>query len=87
MAATFAEHFGKASALIAEATEEILAFSAFPREQWRHIWSVNPLERLNNELKRRCRVVGIFPNEDAVVRLAGSVLVDIHYEWRAAERR
>jgi len=84
---TFAEHFAKASALMAEAKEEILAFSAFPREQWRQIWSTNPLERLNKELKRRCRVVGIFPNEDAVVRLAGSVLADIHDEWQAAERR
>jgi len=84
---TFAEHFTKASALMAEAKEEILAFSAFPREQWRQIWSTNPLERLNKELKRRCRVVGIFPNEDAVVRLAGSVLADIHDEWQAAERR
>jgi putative transposase len=84
---TFAEHFPRASALMASAKEEILAFSAFPREQWRQIWSTNPLERLNKELKRRCRVVGIFPNEDAVVRLAGSVLLDVHDEWQAAARR
>ena len=84
---TFAEHFTKASALMAEAKEEILAFSTFPREQWRQIWSTNPLERLTKELKRSCRVVGIFPNEDAVVRLAGSVLLDIHDEWQVAERR
>jgi transposase-like protein len=84
---TFAEHFVKASALMADAKEEILAFSAFPREQWRQLWSTNPLERLNKELKRRCRVVGIFPNESSAVRLAGSVLLDIHDEWQAAERR
>jgi len=49
--------------------------------------STNPLERLNMELKRRCRVVGIFPNETALVRLAGSVLVDMHEAWISAERR
>jgi transposase-like protein len=59
----------------------------FPRAHWRQIWSTNPLERLNRELKRRCRVVGIFPNEAAVVRLGGCVLLDIHDEWQAADRR
>ena len=87
VAMTFREHFAKASALMAGAKEEILALSAFPREQWRQIWSTNPLERLNKELKKRCRVVGIFPNEAAVVRLAGSVPLDVHDEWQAAERR
>ena len=70
---TFAEHFAKASALMAGAKEEIRAFSAFPREHWRQIWSTSPLERLNTKLKKRWQVVGIFPNEAAVVRLAGSV--------------
>jgi putative transposase len=82
-----ATRFGKASALMAEAKEEVLAFSGFPREQWRQLWSTNPLERVNKELKRRCRVVGIFPNEASVVRLAGAVLLDMHDEWQAAERR
>jgi transposase-like protein len=81
------EHFEKAAVLMRGAKEEVLAFSAFPRAHWRQIWSTNPLERLNKELKRRCRVVGIFPNEDSVVRLAGAVLLDIHDEWQAAERR
>ena len=82
-----AERFDKAARLMDSAKEELLAFSTFPRPHWRQIWSTNPLERLNKELKRRCRVVGIFPNEDAVVRLAGAVLADIHDEWVATERR
>jgi transposase-like protein len=81
------EHFEKAATLMRAAKEEVLAFACFPRAHWRQIWSTNPLERLNKELKRRCRVVGIFPNEDSVVRLAGAVLLDIHDEWQAAERR
>ena len=58
-----------------------------PAEHWRQIWSTNPLERLNKELKRRCRVVGIFPNEASVIRLGGAVLLDVHDEWVSAERR
>jgi transposase-like protein len=79
--------FPKAAELMDGAKEELLAFTPFPRAHWRQIWSTNPLERLNKELKKRCRVVGIFPNEAAVTRLAGSVLLDIHDEWQAAERR
>jgi transposase-like protein len=85
--ATFAERFEKAARLMDGAKEEVLAFSAFPRAQWRQLWSTNPLERLNKELKRRCKVVGIFPTEAALVRLAGAVLLDTHEEWLAAERR
>ena len=85
--ATFAERFEKAARLMDGAKDEVLAFSAFPRAQWRQLWSTNPLERLNKELKRRCRVVGIFPTEAALVRLAGAVLLDTHEEWLAAERR
>jgi putative transposase len=69
------------------AKAEVLAFGAFPRAHWRQIWSTNPLERLNREIKRRCRVVGIFPTEAALIRLAGSVLIDVHEEWIAGERR
>ena len=64
----FAAHFGGYSSLrsaaepMDRAKEEVLAPSAFPREHWRQIWSTNSLERLNKELNRRCRVVGIFPN-------------------------
>lgn len=78
------------ASLMEGAKEEVLAFSAFLRAHWRQIWSTNPLERLNKELKRRCRVVGVFPTEAALVRLAGAVLSDVHEEWEewiAAERR
>jgi transposase-like protein len=85
--ATLEDRFGKAASLMQEAKEEVLAFTAFPSEHWRQIWSTNPLERLNKELKRRCRVVGIFPNEASVIRLGGAVLLDVHDEWVATERR
>ncbi|MGQ7440655.1 transposase, partial [Streptococcus suis] len=66
---------------------DILAFKAFPARHWRQIWSTNPLERLNREIKRRTDVVGVFPNNAALLRLAGSVLVEQHDEWEAADRR
>ena len=70
-----------------EAKAEVLAFTAFPRAHWRKIWSTNPLERTNKEIKRRSRVVGIFPNNAAVIRLIGAVLLDMHDEWIAGDRR
>jgi len=81
------ERFDKGAALMARAKEEVLAFRTFPRAHWRQIWSTNPLERLNKEIKRRSRVVGIFPNEAAAIRLTGAVVADIHDEWASAERR
>ena len=82
-----AARYPKIGPLMDEAKAEVLAFAAFPREHWRKIWSTNPLERLNKEIKRRARVVGIFPNEAAVIRLIGAVLADTHDEWATDERR
>lgn len=82
-----AARYPKTGPLMDGAKSQVLAFAAFPREHWRKIWSTNPLERLNKEIKRRSRVVGIFPNEAAVIRLIGAVLSDTHDEWQVDDRR
>jgi transposase-like protein len=80
--------FPEVAALLTDAADDLLAFCAFPKAHWRKIWSTNPLlERLNGEIKRRTRVVGIFPNDASIARLVTAVVVETHDEWAVAERR
>jgi transposase-like protein len=82
-----APQFPEVASMLVDAAEDLLAFSTFPQAHWRKLWSTNPLERLNGEIKRRTNVVGIFPNDAAVVRLVTAVVVEAHDEWAVAERR
>ena len=86
VADSLAVSFPKVAAMMNEAKADVLAFTAFPRAHWQKIWSNNPIERLNKEIKRRADVVEIFPNPAAFLRLATAVVIEAHDEWQVTRR-
>lgn len=79
--------FPQAAELLEDAAEDVLAHLHFPRGHRRRLHSTNPLERLHKEIKRRTRVVGIFPSRDSLVRMVGTLLAEQDDEWQVADRR
>jgi putative transposase len=87
VAQTLDHQFPTVAELLRDAREDVTAFADFPEAHWRKIWSTNPLERLNKEVKRRTDVVGIFPDDAALLRLSACVLIEAHDEWQVSDRR
>ncbi|HEY2562165.1 MAG TPA: IS256 family transposase [Acidimicrobiales bacterium] len=87
VSATLAPKFPDVAELLDDAADDVCAFASFPRQHWTKLWSTNSIERLNAEIKRRTRVVGIFPNDASALRLITAVCVEQHDEWLVAEKR
>ena len=79
--------YPNAAELLSDAEHDVTAYAEFPQQHWSKIASTNPLERVNKEIKRRANVIGIFPNDQSVIRLVGAVLAETHDEWQTSERR